>query len=114
MAFAVVGCSTADLQMAFAVVGCSAADLQMAFAVVGCTVADLQATFAGVGPAVDAGEGAASAAAAAAAGWELDHGAAPLASLVADDTDPLGLNFQSWHLRLLGFLVSCQQCLEYQ
>ena len=68
MVFAVVGCSTADLQMAFAFVGCSAADLQMAFAVVGCTVADLQATFAGVGPAVDAGEVAASAAAAAAAG----------------------------------------------
>ena len=40
----------------------------MAFAVVGCTVADLQATFAGVGPAVDAGEVAASAADAAAAG----------------------------------------------
>ena len=54
----------------------------MAFAGVGCGAGDLQITFAGVGSAAaDAGEVAASAAV---AGWDLDHGAAPLALLAAD------------------------------
>ena len=85
MAFARVDCSVADLYMAFAGVGSGVADLQTTYAGVGCGAGDLQITFAGVGSAVaDAGEVAASAAV---AGWDLDHGAAPLALLAADDTE---------------------------